>query len=256
MTTETADLDETADIKLTLTDTAQRNRDAGYTGLGIAEFAALVLHENRAQSGVTLLLLDVADETMFDEQMIALGRSSLAARGIIEVIDEQSFVPVGIGSHVVHATAHTTMWMSVSLLSDTAPSDGMVIALAPKAGLIIVRRALASFQVAPTVATETPVDMVWGILEGHLAGDPLGTVSVTPAFMDGSEAHTILIRHPRVDEQADTTAFEVALVIEGDEGSEEPVTEVHSPISEEDLDALLARELHVEGAGDDEEATE
>lgn len=215
----------------------ERNREAGYVGLGAAEFVALAMHENTSSSALTLSMLDLGDDAL--EALLTpigklYGRSSLAARGLLDV-DGESIEPAGIGRLVAHATANATSWITFALVDDEGASDSLLVIDAPSGALIVVRRALMTFQVAAADLSEGVVALVWEVLERHLAETEAGTVVVGAAFPDGSTSKLALLR---LDPDRDDH-FTVAITDDLDETPADAVVVLDEDELEVFLETLL-----------------
>lgn len=214
--------------------TSDTNRDAGYTGLGAAEFVTLAMHENTPASALTLAMLDVADDAL-EALLTPIGRlyghSSLAARGLL-VTDGDTVEPHGIARLVAHATANARSWTTFALVDDEGRSDSLLVIDAPSGALLVVRRALMTFQVAPADLAEGTTAFVWEVLERHLAQTEAGTVVVGAAFPDGSASKLALVRlEPGRDDQ-----FTVAVTDDLDDRPADAVM----VLDEDELDAMLS----------------
>lgn len=237
----------TTDFAEPVPDAAAVNRAAGYTGLGVAEFAALALHEQRDGAVATLTMLGLADAAMADEITLALGRSGLVARGLMS-FDGEGVEPAGIGRLVAHACANATMWLSVVTIGGVGALDGLLVAIAPEGGLVLVRRALGSLQAAPADLEDGAAGLVLDMLEAHLAAEPAGSLGVTPTRADGTTLPTLLIRHARDGDAIDATRFEVAT---GHDLDTRPAESVEV-VDEAGLDGLVLRAVQ----GDADAGTE
>lgn len=221
--------------------TSAINQSSGYTGLGAAEFAALAMHEKTLSSAITLSLLGLDDETidtLLAPISILYGRSSLAARGLMSV-DGDAIEPAEIGRLVAHATANATCWMNITLATGEGLPDAMLVADAPSGTLVIVRRALLTFQVAATTLSEGRTGFVWDALERHLAAFDDGIVVVGSAFPDGSASKQLIVRMSGDGEDN----FEIALT---DDLDDEPADAV-TVVTEDELDAVLSAVLRGPG---------
>lgn len=215
------------------------NADAGYVGLGITEFVALAMHENRPASAYTLGLLELADASLVEPTVLAYGRSSLVARGLMTMPDADSIEPAGIGRLVASAAANATRWLTIgSFLADTA-IDGVLIAVAPAGSLAVVRRPLLSMAVAPAEG-DTLVDIAVDALERQFSSYPDSAISFRAATMASGSGRTVLVRHARdADGGLDESRFEIAIGVELDErGADRQAT-----VDDEGLESLLAEYL-------------
>ncbi|GGA73137.1 hypothetical protein GCM10011490_24950 [Pseudoclavibacter endophyticus] len=215
--------------------TSQINRDANYTGLGVAEFVALVMHENTAGSGVTASLLGLDDEALFEPAPLMYGRASLFARGLLETGDGETIEPAGVGRLVAHAAANASRWVSLLLFTPTGGQDAVFLIQAPSGALLVVPRALMSFQVAPANLADGLTGVVWDIIERHLHAVEDATVVIGAVFPDGSASKLVLVREDRDADAAAGTAFVVAITEDLDDEPADAVT----VLTEDELDAVL-----------------
>ncbi|MGO2111850.1 MAG: hypothetical protein ACTH31_09570, partial [Pseudoclavibacter sp.] len=220
------------------------NLDAGYTGLGVAEFVALAMHENTGSSGITVSILGVDDPGMLEPAPLLYGRASLVARGLLVSEDGETVVPDGIGRLVAHAAGNATRWVSLLLFTPDGGQDAIFVVEAPAGAMLVVPRALFSYQVAPANLEDGLTGLVWDILERHLHSVPGGAVAIGAAFPDGSASKLVLVRE---DNGADAGGDESFVVAVTDDLDDQPADAV-SVLSEDELVVIIAAALR---GGDD-----
>lgn len=220
--------------------------DAHFTGLGVAEFVALAMHEGRPGSAVTLAQLGIADPALTARAVHAYGRTTLLARALLRMSDATSIEPAGIGRLVAHAAANADAWLTVALLGLDAPVDGFVVVRAPAGAMIVVRRALLSFQVAAADLRHGLGGLVWEALDRHFEIEPRGGVVVEAQHLRGDG---------RVERRRPLTIRQS--VEPGDGGGDlydvvaghdltEPGEPIGDRLTDEELDDVLSAELDLD----------
>lgn len=160
-------------------------------GFGVGELAYLLnVFEGPARDRSVSVFR--AGELVDDVTLSTAGASSLLARDLATIDDDGDLGVTGVAAAVATAFGHATRWTEVSLLTQDA-MDNVVLLEAPDVALMLQPRVLGTWFVFAQDPTITSAEATLRLVRQHVEQNPGGTAYLVLKTVD-SEEHLLIRR--------------------------------------------------------------